>query len=31
MTAPTNALMTGDLPTVQPGEEFTASFRIEVE
>jgi galactose mutarotase-like enzyme len=31
MTAPTNALMTGDLTTVQPGEEFTAGFRIDVE
>ncbi len=31
MTAPTNALMTGDLQIVQPGEEFTAGFRIAVE
>jgi aldose 1-epimerase len=30
MTAPTNALMTGDLHTVQSGEEFTAGFRIAV-
>lgn len=30
MTAPTNALMTGDLQTLQPGEAFTAAFRIEV-
>jgi aldose 1-epimerase len=31
MTAPTNALMTGDLRTIEAGEEFTASFRIDAE
>lgn len=31
MTAPTNALLTGDHPTVPPGESFTASFRVWVE
>jgi galactose mutarotase-like enzyme len=30
MTAPTNALMTGDLQIVQPGDEFTAVFRMDV-
>jgi aldose 1-epimerase len=28
MTAPTNALVTGDFPVVRPGESFTARFRI---
>jgi galactose mutarotase-like enzyme len=30
MTAPTNALLTGDHPTVAPGERFTASFTVRV-
>lgn len=30
MTAPTNALVTGDHPTVRPGETFTAGFTVRV-
>ena len=31
MTAPTNALVTGEHPWVRPGEQFAASFRVSVE
>jgi hypothetical protein len=30
MTAPTNALVTGDFPAVHPGETFSAGFTIGV-
>jgi galactose mutarotase-like enzyme len=30
MTAPTNALVDGEAPVIEPGESFTASFRIQV-
>jgi hypothetical protein len=30
MTAPTNALVTGDLQVLEPGEEHQATFSIEV-